>query len=177
MFPSIILYGISSTSSSHYLTYLPAVPIYNFQNGQEKKKFLGKNRHRPCLDLQYINFKYENCVSLAFKIAKIQGLQGQRAPWPRKGLCRWIPPGAEAAPWTPGHWVSRFWISKCWQVCSHPKYITETFLPVTKFDSVCLQLIIVAMETLTTFSLLKSNRQATLSVSFCFHLKCSHDRL
>ena len=33
----------------------------------EKK---GGNRHRPCLDLQDINFKYENCVSLAFKIAK-----------------------------------------------------------------------------------------------------------
>ena len=73
--------------------YLPTVPIYNFQKRQkigtsrfffidflflfflrlisEKK---GGNRHRPCLDLQYINFKYENCVSLAFKIAK--------SPWP-----------------------------------------------------------------------------------------------
>ena len=47
--------------------------------------FKGKNRHRPCLDLQYINFKYENCVSLAFKIAKIQGLQGGAAPWPPQG--------------------------------------------------------------------------------------------
>ena len=99
--------------------FIGIVPIYNFQNGQFFFFFFfkGKNRHRPCLDLQYINFKYENCVSLAFKIAKIQGLQGALPPDPRKGLCRWIPPGAEAAPWTPGHWVSRFWISKCWQVC------------------------------------------------------------
>ena len=51
--------------------------------------FKGKNRHRPCLDLQYINFKYENCVSLAFKIAKIQG------------LCRWTLLGAGAAPGPP----------------------------------------------------------------------------
>ena len=67
--------------------FIGIVPIYNFQNGQKSGRlnffffFLrpdfwkkGGNRHRPCLDLQYINFKYENCVSLAFKIAK--------SPWP-----------------------------------------------------------------------------------------------
>ena len=54
-------------------------------------------------NLQYINFKYENCVFLALKVVKIPELQG-----------------AGALPLNPagglGSWLSWFCISKCWQL-------------------------------------------------------------
>ena len=49
-----------------------------------------------------------NTLILSMKIVFPWPLKLQKARDPRHGLC----------PWTPGHWVSRFWIFTCWQVCT-----------------------------------------------------------